>query len=228
VNGVFTVEDLSLLKPCFQIAEAADYLHRMLGQPVKPETLAHLWERNGLPLHCHYEGDALSPDDRKSYMGLNGSCFVINAEPTRPVISCICEGIPATDVTLGIIFTGSGKKKKVEPAKPPADFELQQDDLFFLRDDLNDLISKFKKAKIPPLPKPDSINHLNLEPTGKAKGSYLRTIHALSMALIKGTTRMPHSDAQAVFVALANAGITPPITEKTLAAYLKAAKELLE
>lgn len=64
------------------------------------------------------------------------------------------------------------------------------------------------------------------EPATKSKNSYLKTIAALSDALIDGLTGRPNTDAEAVLASLSGKGVAAPITPKTLANYLKEASEL--
>lgn len=66
----------------------------------------------------------------------------------------------------------------------------------------------------------------NTEPATKTKNSYLKTIAALSEALIGGLTGKPNTDADAVLAALAGKNIEAPIKNKALANYLKEASEL--
>lgn len=60
----------------------------------------------------------------------------------------------------------------------------------------------------------------------KRKNSYLKTIAALSEALIGGMTGKPNTDAEAVLAALASKSVEAPIKNKALANYLKEAGEL--
>ena len=62
--------------------------------------------------------------------------------------------------------------------------------------------------------------------TTKTKNSYLKTIRALSEALIDGLTGVPGKDANAVLTALELKGISHPVTAKTLASYLQQSEEL--
>jgi hypothetical protein len=57
----------------------------------------------------------------------------------------------------------------------------------------------------------------------KTKNAYLKTISALSMALISGSTGKPFTDAEAVLSLLDKAGIEHPVSRRTLADYLKEA-----
>lgn len=66
------------------------------------------------------------------------------------------------------------------------------------------------------------------EPNPKSKNSYLKTILALSDALIDGLTGKPSTDAQAVMSQLAGKGIECPFGEKTLSNYLKEARKLID
>lgn len=66
------------------------------------------------------------------------------------------------------------------------------------------------------------------EPSPKSKNSYLKTISALSDALIDGLTGKPSTDAQAVMSQLAAKGIGCPFAEKTLSNYLKEARKLID
>ena len=67
---------------------------------------------------------------------------------------------------------------------------------------------------------------INTEPATKSKNSYLKTIAALSSALIGGLTGKPTTDAEAVLAALAGKNVEAPIKDKALANYLKEAGEL--
>ncbi|MDC0403732.1 hypothetical protein OAM26_01680 [Porticoccaceae bacterium] len=67
---------------------------------------------------------------------------------------------------------------------------------------------------------------INIEPATKSKNSYLKTIAALSSALIGGLTGKPTTDAEAVLAALAGKNVEAPIKDKALANYLKEAGEL--
>ena len=61
----------------------------------------------------------------------------------------------------------------------------------------------------------------------KTKNSYLKTIHALSHALLNdGLSGKDSTDAQKILKKLARKKIDAPLVEKTLGAYLKAAREL--
>lgn len=61
----------------------------------------------------------------------------------------------------------------------------------------------------------------------KSRNSYLRTIHALSHALLKnGLSGKDSADAQLILKKLALKKIDAPLGEKALGAYLKAAREL--
>ena len=66
------------------------------------------------------------------------------------------------------------------------------------------------------------------EPAPKSKNSYLKTIQALSFALINGSSGEHHSDANAVLAAVANIENIPPMPsgKDALANYLKEAKDL--
>ena len=64
------------------------------------------------------------------------------------------------------------------------------------------------------------------EPAPKTVNAYLRTIVALSEALIDGFTGMPNKDAETVLSAIAAKGIEGPVSKKTLVNYLKQAKEV--
>lgn len=66
------------------------------------------------------------------------------------------------------------------------------------------------------------------EPNPKSKNSYLKTILALSDALIDGLTGKPSTDAQAVMSRLADKGVDCPFGEKTLSNYLKEARKLID
>ncbi len=55
----------------------------------------------------------------------------------------------------------------------------------------------------------------------KTKNAYLKTISALSMALISGSCGKPHTDAEAVLSILDKAGIEHPVSKRKLAEYLK-------
>jgi hypothetical protein len=59
----------------------------------------------------------------------------------------------------------------------------------------------------------------------KTKNAYLKTINALAMTLISGSSGKPHSDAEAVLSLLDQAGIKHPVCKKKLADYLKEAGE---
>ena len=59
----------------------------------------------------------------------------------------------------------------------------------------------------------------------KTKNAYLKTINALAMTLISGSSGKPHSDAEAVLSLLDQAGIEHPVSKKKLADYLKEAGE---
>lgn len=60
----------------------------------------------------------------------------------------------------------------------------------------------------------------------KTRNAYLRTINALSSALIDGLTEAPNTDANAIMAALELKGISPPVGLKTLAAYLRESNDL--
>ncbi|MEX1670343.1 hypothetical protein AB4876_15595 [Zhongshania guokunii] len=57
----------------------------------------------------------------------------------------------------------------------------------------------------------------------KTKNAYLKTISALSMALISGSTGKPFTDAEVVLSLLDKAGIEHPVSRRKLAEYLKEA-----
>ena len=59
----------------------------------------------------------------------------------------------------------------------------------------------------------------------KTKNAYLKTINALAMTLISGSSGKPHSDAEAVLSLLDQAGIDHPVSKRKLAEYLKEAGE---
>lgn len=63
----------------------------------------------------------------------------------------------------------------------------------------------------------------NSEPSTKSKNAYLKTINALSKALINGLTGKPNTDAEAVLAALATKQVEEPVSKKTLAIYLEQA-----
>lgn len=67
---------------------------------------------------------------------------------------------------------------------------------------------------------PESIN-------GKSRNSYLRTIQALSFALIDGLTGSKDKDAKSVLAALDLKGVKAPIKEKALGHYLEEASKLV-
>lgn len=94
---------------------------------------------------------------------------------------------------------------------------LKPEDIFIRREDFSALHDgkKISAEKNP-----------QTELVAKTRNSYLRVIEALSLALIKGTTGKPHTDAEAVLAALATAGIDAPIKKDALANYLKEAKGL--
>lgn len=60
----------------------------------------------------------------------------------------------------------------------------------------------------------------------KTINSYLKTISALSEALMGGFTDKPYTNAEAVLAALAQKNVESPISKKTLAKYLEDAKDL--
>ena len=60
----------------------------------------------------------------------------------------------------------------------------------------------------------------------KSANSYLKTIYALSDALVDGLTGKPNTDAECILAALATKGVDAPVGKKTLADYLAKAKEL--
>jgi len=64
--------------------------------------------------------------------------------------------------------------------------------------------------------------------SSKTKNAYLKTIYALSEALVEGLTGAKNKDAGAVIAALSAKGIDPPIGEKALGNYLDEAKELIK
>lgn len=64
------------------------------------------------------------------------------------------------------------------------------------------------------------------ELTTKTKNAYLKTINALSRALIDGLTGVAAKDANALLTALDLKGIEHPVTAKTLASYLQESNEL--
>lgn len=64
------------------------------------------------------------------------------------------------------------------------------------------------------------------KPATKSVNYQLKTIAALSDALIGGLTDKKHKDAEAILVALAEKGIESPVGSRALAKYLGQAKEL--
>ena len=64
------------------------------------------------------------------------------------------------------------------------------------------------------------------EPSPKSRNAYLKTIEALSCALIGGLTGKPNTDAEALLAVLALKKIVPPVGKKALAQYLKEANDL--
>ena len=76
-----------------------------------------------------------------------------------------------------------------------------------------------EELALPPLvetPKPK----VNIEPSTKSKNAYLKTIGALSEALIDGLTGKPNTDAEVILASLASKKVEEPVSKKTLAAYL--------
>ena len=94
----------------------------------------------------------------------------------------------------------------------------------------HDIAKKFWPSITEELVYPPQQNQVNpttnTEPATKTKNSYLKTIAALSEALIGGLTGKPNTDAYAVLVALAEKSVEAPIKDKALANYLKEAGEL--
>jgi hypothetical protein len=91
---------------------------------------------------------------------------------------------------------------------------------------------RFEKKYSPSKKKEEPLDD-NLNP--KTRNSYLKTIYALSNALIDGLTGQPYKDAEAILFKLSlnqdedeGKSTEPPVTSKTLAAYLKDAKKLDE
>jgi hypothetical protein len=72
-----------------------------------------------------------------------------------------------------------------------------------------------------------STQQINKHLVSKTENSYLRLINALSDALVGGLTGQPNKDADAILAALAAGSAEAPITQKTLAKYLKKSSELL-
>jgi len=86
-----------------------------------------------------------------------------------------------------------------------------------------------KDNNLPPnnnTPDKPSENKGNNEPSTKARNSYLKTIHALSNALVDGLTGQHNKDAEAILRQLDLKSTEHPITSKTLATYLGDAKKL--
>jgi len=74
---------------------------------------------------------------------------------------------------------------------------------------------------------PKEINtEIEKSPSTKSANSYLKTIYALSDALVGGLTGKPNTDADCVLVVLAGKNVEAPVGAKALAGYLAKGKEL--
>tara|TARA_R110001592_G_scaffold11568_1_gene56909 strand:+ start:1457 stop:2113 length:657 start_codon:yes stop_codon:yes gene_type:complete len=75
--------------------------------------------------------------------------------------------------------------------------------------------------------RPETVQSLKNTPENdistKSKNAYLRTISALSMALISGSSGKPHTDAEAALTAIDSAKIERPVSTRQLTKYLKEA-----
>lgn len=100
---------------------------------------------------------------------------------------------------------------------------LKAQTIFILREDVIALRDGTKPTKAG---KPKKSDEVENEPAAKSRNSYLKTIRALSTALIGTSTGEHYTDADLVLKALTKKGIQAPIKIDALAGYLRESKDI--
>lgn len=172
-------------------------------------------------------------NDREAYVGsIQGEWPPSANLLAESVFDRFTEFPPRRFLLLDVHVTADsdyGKLGEIIPCDDSEGFWITSDDLWVPAEEVERLKRgepARRKNTMPPALKRELMPEARREPGQKSINAYLRTIAALSQALIKKDLSQPHKDAGVILAAIAGAGIVPPIKEDALANYLKEAGEV--